>query len=70
MKKKQKICRFCQEKIDEIDYKDIGRIRRYITPRGKIIPSKQSGVCAKHQRALAKAIKRARFVGLLPFVKI
>ena len=70
MKKKKKICRFCQEKIDEIDYKDIGRIRRYITPRGKIISSKQTGTCAKHQRQLAKAIKRARFVGFLPFVKI
>jgi small subunit ribosomal protein S18 len=70
MKKKKKICRFCQEKIDEIDYKDIGRIRRYITPRGKIISSKQTGTCAKHQRQLARAIKRARFVGFLPFVKI
>jgi small subunit ribosomal protein S18 len=70
MKKKKKVCRFCQEKVDEIDYKDIGRIRRYITPRGKIISSKQTGTCAKHQRQLAKAIKRARFVGFLPFVKI
>ncbi|MCM8806539.1 MAG: 30S ribosomal protein S18 [Candidatus Omnitrophica bacterium] len=70
MAKKQKVCKFCQDKIDEIDYKDIGRIRRYITPRGKIISAKQTGTCSKHQRALAKAIKRARFVGLLPFVKI
>ncbi|MCM8818374.1 MAG: 30S ribosomal protein S18 [Candidatus Omnitrophica bacterium] len=70
MAKKTKICKFCQEKIDEIDYKDIGRIRRHITPRGKIIAAKQTGTCAKHQRALTKAIKRARFVGLLPFVKI
>jgi small subunit ribosomal protein S18 len=69
-KKAKKVCKFCQEKIEEIDYKDIGSIRRYISQRGKIISSKQSGVCAKHQRALAKAIKRARFVGLLPFVKI
>jgi len=69
-KKTKKVCKFCQEKIDEIDYKDIGRIRRYITPRGKIISSKQTGTCAKHQRALAKAIKRARFLGLLPFVKV
>jgi small subunit ribosomal protein S18 len=70
MAKKKKICKFCQENIEEIDYKDIGRLRRYITPRGKIISSKQSGTCAKHQRQLAKAIKRARFVGFLPFVKI
>jgi small subunit ribosomal protein S18 len=70
MKKRKKICKFCQEKIEEIDYKDIGRIRRYITPRGKIISSKQTGTCAKHQRQLAKAIKRARFVGFLPFVKV
>lgn len=69
-KKKKKVCKFCQENYEEIDYKDIGIIRRYITPRGKIISSKQSGTCAKHQRALAKAIKRARFVGFLPFVKI
>ena len=67
---KKKICKFCQEEIDEIDYKDIGRIRRYITPRGKIISAKQTGTCSKHQRQLAKAIKRARFVGFLPFVKI
>lgn len=70
MAKKKKICKFCQEKIEEIDYKDIGRIRRYTTPRGRILPSKQTGTCAKHQRMLAKAIKRARFIGLLPFVKI
>lgn len=65
-----KTCKFCSEKIEEIDYKDIGKIRRYTSSRGKILPSKQTGTCAKHQRMLAKAIKRARFVGLLPFVKI
>ncbi|MCM8804103.1 MAG: 30S ribosomal protein S18 [Candidatus Omnitrophica bacterium] len=70
MAKKVKVCKFCQEKIEEIDYKDIGTIRRYITPRGKIISSKQTGTCSRHQRQLAKAIKRARFVALLPFMKI
>ncbi|MGC8977146.1 MAG: 30S ribosomal protein S18 [Candidatus Ratteibacteria bacterium] len=70
MAKKMKVCRFCQANVEEIDYKDIGTIRRYTTPRGKIISSKQTGTCSKHQRQLAKAIKRARFLGLLPFVKI
>jgi small subunit ribosomal protein S18 len=57
------------DQIDEIDYKDIGRLRRYISDRGKIEPRRQSGTCAKHQRALAVAIKRARHVALVPFVQ-
>ena len=66
--KRKKVCAFCAEKIDHIDYKDTARLRKYITERGKIMPRRMSGVCAKHQRELAVAIKRARIVALLPYV--
>ena len=55
---------------DEIDYKDTGLIKRHTSPRGKFLPPKITGTCAKHQRTLSKAIKRARYIGLLPFVKV
>ena len=61
-------CRFCSDKADHIDYKDLERIGRYVTDRGKIIPSRLTGTCAWHQRALTRAIKRARFMALLPYV--
>jgi len=61
-------CRFCVEKLPAADYKDISLIQKYTTDRGKIISSRISGNCAKHQRKLAKAIKRARAISLLPFV--
>jgi len=64
---KKRVCRFCMEKTETIDYKDINRISKFITERGKIVPSRVSGACAKHQRKLAQAIKRARFVALLPY---
>ncbi len=64
---RRKICRFCADKIDEIDYKDIKRLRNLITERGKIIPRRISGNCAKHQRQLGTAIKRARNIALMPF---
>lgn len=64
---RKKVCAFCQGKIDEIDYKDINTLKKYITEGGKILPRRMTGVCAKHQRVLAKAIKRARLVDLLPF---
>ena len=64
---KRKVCNFCVDKVEVIDYKDTNKLRKYITEKGKILPSRQTGVCAKHQRALAKAIKRARVMGLLPF---
>jgi len=67
---RNKQCAFCKENVKEIDYKDIGKLRRFISGRGKILPSKLTGTCAKHQRMLTRAIKRARFIGLLPFVKI
>ena len=64
---KRKVCSFCVDKVETIDYKDVNKLRKYITEKGKILPSRQTGTCAKHQRALAKAIKRARVMGLLPF---
>ena len=64
----KKPCRFCSEHVDDIDYKDLERIGRYVTERGKILPSRLTGTCAKHQRGLTRAIKRARFMALLPYV--
>ncbi len=63
-----KVCQFCVEKVDHIDYKQVDLLRRYITDDGKIRPRRQTGTCAKHQRQLARAIKRARHLALLPFV--
>jgi small subunit ribosomal protein S18 len=63
---KPKVCAFCTEKID-IDYKDTAKLRRYVSDRGRIQPRRRTGVCAKHQRRLALAIKRARFLALLPY---
>ena len=65
---RKKVCKFCLEKVETIDYKDAGALSKYTTERGKIIPARVSGVCARHQRALARAIKRARIAALLPFV--
>ena len=65
---KRKICSFCAEKVTCIDYKDSARLARYISDRAKIEPRRRTGTCARHQRALAAAIKRARFIGLLPYV--
>ena len=70
MKRRYKICQFCKENVNEIDYKDIGKIRRFTSGRGKILSSKLTGTCTKHQRMLTKAIKRARFLGLLPYIKV
>ena len=67
-KSRRKVCAFCVDKLDHIDYKDTARLRKFITERGKIMPRRMSGVCAKHQRDLAIAIKRARIVALLPYV--
>lgn len=64
---KKKVCTFCAEKVAVIDYKDIARLKKFITEKGKIIPRRISGTCAKHQRELAEAIKRARVMALLPF---
>lgn len=64
---RRKVCQFCVDKVQHIDYKDIPRLRRFITDRGKILPRRMSGNCAKHQRQLSTAIKRARHIALLPF---
>ncbi|MBQ6475527.1 MAG: 30S ribosomal protein S18 [Clostridia bacterium] len=66
---RRKVCNFCVDKMDYIDYKDVARLRRYLTERGKIMPRRMSGTCAKHQRHLAMAIKRARVMALLPYVQ-
>ncbi len=65
---RKKYCRFCKERRDDIDYKDIDTLKDYITERGKILSSRITGTCAKHQRCLSRAIKRARFMALLPYV--
>lgn len=64
---RRKVCSFCVDKVEEIDYKDANKLKRYITERGKILPRRISGTCAKHQRQLTVEIKRARCVALLPF---
>lgn len=66
-KAKKRICNFCSDKIEQIDYKDVGRLRKYITERGKILPRRITGNCARHQRQLTTAIKRARQIALLPY---
>ena len=66
-KPRRKVCSFCVDKVEAIDYKDVPKLRRYITERGKILPRRISGNCAKHQRQLTVAIKRARNIALLPF---
>lgn len=66
--KQKKICRYCEQKILHIDYKDDKELRRMLTDRGKIVPKRISGACAKHQRMIARAVKRARFLALFPYV--
>ena len=64
---KRKVCAFCVDKVDHIDYKDVAKLRRYVTERAKILPRRISGCCAKHQRQLTVAIKRARQIALMPY---
>ena len=66
----RKVCPFCKEKVKDIDYKDVNRLLRFLNEKGKIVSRRTTGVCAKHQRKLVQAIKRARFLSLLPYVKI
>jgi len=68
-RRRKKVCAFCQNKDAQIDYKDVKKLQRFLTDRGKILPRRVTGNCAKHQRALTIAIKRSRIVALLPFVK-
>ena len=65
---RKKVCSFCVDRIDTIDYKDVPRLRKYVSERAKIIPRRVTGTCAYHQRALTIAIKRARHVALMPYV--
>lgn len=65
--RRAKVCNFCVDKVKTVPYKDVDLLRRYLTDRGKIRPRRQTGTCAKHQRSLALAVKRARHIALLPF---
>lgn len=67
MTRRKKPCSFCMDKAASIDFKDISRLRRFITERGKILPRRMTGTCAQHQRMLSMAIKRARIMALLPY---
>ncbi len=66
---RKKKCKFCLDRVTHIDYKDERRIRRFMTDRGKITPRRITGTCAKHQRMLAMAVKRARLIALVPYVR-
>ena len=66
-KGRRKVCTFCVDKVDYIDYKDVNKLRKFTSERSKILPRRVTGTCAKHQRELTTAIKRARYVALLPY---
>lgn len=68
-RRKKRVCAFCAEKVNSVDYKDLGRLRKYVSERGKILPRRITGNCAKHQRILTVAIKRARHVALMPYIQ-
>lgn len=68
LKKSERQCTFCRANVDAVNYKDTRTLQRFLSSFGKIVPRKRSGVCAWHQRKLANAIKRARFMALLPYV--
>ena len=65
---RRKVCKFCVDKIEAVDYRDVKRVRTFVTERGKIIPRRISGNCAQHQRQLTNALKRIRTVALVPYV--
>lgn len=67
-KGRKKVCSFCVDKVETIDYKDVARLRRFVSERAKILPRRVTGTCARHQRELTVAIKRARHIALLPFI--
>lgn len=67
-KSRKKVCTFCMDKIENIDYKDVPRLKRYLSDRAKIIPRRVTGTCARHQRQLTVAVKRARHLAFLPYV--
>ena len=65
----RKVCRFCEDDLERVDYTDEHMLSRFISDRGKILPRRATGTCARHQRQLAMAIKRARFLAILPYIK-
>lgn len=65
---RRKVCVFCVDKVDNIDYKDVNKIKKFITEKGKILPRRQTGNCATHQRKISTAVKRARYMALIPYV--
>ena len=67
-KPRRKVCQFCADKVEFIDYKDVAKLRRFVSERAKILPRRITGTCAKHQRELTIAIKRARQMALLPYI--
>ena len=67
-RRRKKVCAFCVDKIDDIDYKDTVRLKKFVSERAKILPRRISGACAKHQRQLTIAIKRARHIALMPYI--
>lgn len=67
-KGRRKVCSFCVDKVESIDYKDAGKLRKYTSERAKILPRRVTGTCARHQRELTTAIKRARHIALLPYI--
>lgn len=67
-KPRRKVCMFCVEKADSVDYKAVSKLRKFVSERGKMVPRRTSGTCARHQRMLSTAIKRARHLALLPYV--
>ena len=69
MRRRKKVCVFCGDKNNTIDFKDVNKLKRYVSERGKILPRRITGNCAKHQRALTVAIKRARHVAIMPYVQ-
>jgi len=66
-RRKKRVCLFCADKVVHIDYKDVARLRKYISERGKILPRRASGNCAKHQRTMTQNVKRARHMALMPY---
>ena len=65
--KRRKVCQFCADKVEHIDYKDAAKLRKFISERGKILPRRMTGTCAMHQRQVTEAVKRARHIALLPY---
>ncbi|MEG1009059.1 MAG: 30S ribosomal protein S18 [Clostridia bacterium] len=66
-KPRKKVCNMCVEKVDSIDYKDVEKVKKYVSDKGKILPRRVTGSCAKHQRKIVEAITRARHIALLPY---